>query len=320
MIGHKLMLAFAGDEPPERILRWLAERPVAGFTLFRHLNVRSPGQVRELVQGLQRAAVQAGRPPLIIAADQEGGQLMALGEGTTPFPGSMALAAAQDADLTRRVGRAMGLEMAAMGVQVNYVPNCDLNSNPRNPVAGVRTFGDDPAPAEEMVAAMVQGLQSAGVAATMKHFPGSGQAAVDPHYQMPLIERSRNELEEVELRPFRAAIRSGVKLAMSGHFAIPALTGDRETPATLSKVVMDDLLRHELGFAGVTISDALDMGAITQGAGQIVDVIAAARAGVDLLLLTADGDVQERLYAGLELAYGRGLIGDQHIQPSVGRI
>ncbi|MCB9422308.1 MAG: glycoside hydrolase family 3 C-terminal domain-containing protein [Ardenticatenaceae bacterium] len=320
LLGYKLMLAFEGTTPPPRILDWLAERPVGGFTLFRPLNVASPGQVRELTERLQTAVSPQFQSPLLIAADQEGGQLMALGAELTQFPGNMALAAARDPELTRRVGQAIGTEMAALGVNLNYAPNCDINTNPGNPAAGIRTFGDDPALAAQMAGAMVDGLQSAGVAATMKHFPGKGGAQVDSHFAMPLIDHSRERLEQMELRPFRAAIESGVKLAMTGHFAIPSLTEHPDLPATLSRAVMHDLVRQELGFDGVTITDALDMGALTQGAGQIIDIIAATRAEVDLLLTTNQPEVQERLYHGLQLAYSRGLVEKWHIENSVNRI
>ncbi len=319
-LGYKLMLAFEGYEVPERIRTWITEKNPAGFTLFRPLNVQTPAQVRALTAELQSIAAQANQPPLIIAADQEGGQLNALGEETTLFPGNMALGATRDAGLARQVGQAIGRELAAMGVNLNYAPNCDINTNPHNPACGIRSFGDDPALAAEMAAALVTGMQAEGVAATIKHFPGKGEARVDSHYAMPLIDHSRERLEAMELRPFRAAIQAGAKLVMTGHFAIPALTGSTELPATLSRAVMRDFVRDELGFDGIVITDALDMGAISQGAGQIVDVITAVRAEVDLLLLTKSEEVQERLYAGLQLAYSRGLIDDSHLKPSLARI
>jgi beta-N-acetylhexosaminidase len=319
-LGYKLMLAFEGYEVPQRIRAWLLERPSAGFTLFRPLNVQNPAQVRALTAELQAIAAQANQPPLVIATDQEGGQLNALGEETTLFPGNMALGATRDAALARQVGQAMGRELAALGVNVNYAPNCDINTNPHNPACGTRAFGDDPALAAELAVALVEGMQAEGVAATLKHFPGKGEAKVDSHYTMPRLDHSRERLEAMELRPFRAAIAAGAKLIMSGHFAIPALTGSSELPATLSRAVMRDFVRDELGFDGIVITDALDMGAISQGAGQIVDVITAVRAEVDLLLLTKSEEVQERLYAGLQLALSRGLIDETHLKPSLARI
>jgi len=320
LIGYKLMLAFTGHTPPARILDWIARRPVGGFSLFRPHNYDTPAQVRELTAALQRAAREAGQAPLLIATDQEGGQLAAMGEGTTQFAGNMALGATRDPELARRVGRAIGLELAAMGVNINYAPVLDLNTNPRNPSLGIRSFGDEPGPAAALGAAMVVGLQSAGVAATLKHFPGKGEAAVDSHYKMPVIAHSRERLDRVETPPFKAGIDAGAKLLMTGHFAIPALTGTSAYPATVARRVMTDYARGELGFDGVIITDALDMGAITQGAGQIVDVIAAVRAGVDLMLVMLDIDTQERLYGGLTLAYSRELLDDSHIKPSLDRI
>lgn len=319
-IGYKLMLAFEGHTPPARILDWIAARRTGGFSLFRPHNYDSPAQVRELTASLQRAARDAGQAPLLIATDQEGGQLTAMGEGTTQFAGNMALGATRDPQLARRVGRAIGLELAAMGVNINYGPVLDLNTNPRNPSLGIRAFGDEPGLVAALGAAMIDGLQSAGVAATIKHFPGKGEAAVDSHYKMPVIAHSRERLDAVEFPPFKAGIDAGAKLLMTGHFAIPALTGTSEYPATVARRVMTDFARGEMGFDGVIITDALDMGAITQGAGQIIDVIAAVRAGVDLMLIMLDADTQDRLYGGLRLAYTRELIDDSHVGPSVERI
>jgi len=319
-IGYKLMLAFAGRTPPARIREWIAARRVGGFSLFRPHNYDNPGQVRELTAALQHAARAAGQAPLLIATDQEGGQLAAMGEGTTQFAGNMALGATRDPELARRVGQALGRELAAMGVNVNYAPVLDLNTNPRNPSLGIRAFGDDPTLAATLGAALVEGMQSAGVAATLKHFPGKGEAAVDSHYKMPVIAHSRERLDAVEFPPFHAGIAAGARLLMTGHFALPALTGTSAYPATVARRVMTDFARGELGFDGVIITDALDMGAITQGAGQIIDVIAAVRAGVDLMLVMLDADTQERLYGGLQLAYTRELIDDSHVKPSVERI
>lgn len=319
-IGYKLMLAFDGHTPPARILDWIANRRVGGFTLFQEYNYDHPAQVRELTAALQRAARESGQAPLLIAADQEGGQLTALGAGATPFAGNMALGATRDPDLAYRVGRAIGLELAAVGININYGPVLDLNTNPRNPSLGIRAFGDDPQLAATLGAALVRGLQSAGVAATLKHFPGKGESKVDSHFQMPVIAHDRERLDRVEFPPFKAGIDAGAKLLMTGHFAIPALTGTAAYPATVARRVMHDFARDEMGFDGVIITDALDMGAITQGAGQIIDVIAAVRAGVDLMLLMLDADVQERIYGGLNLAYTRELIDDRHLARSVERI
>ncbi|HEX2767568.1 MAG TPA: glycoside hydrolase family 3 N-terminal domain-containing protein [Candidatus Limnocylindria bacterium] len=282
----RLMLAFDGLELPEPMRRRLAGAPAAGISLFRFRNVASLAQVRALVD-----AVQALAPvdrPFLVAIDQEGGQLRGLGPESTPFPGAMALGAAGDVGLTRRVGSAVGLELRAAGVNVNYAPVADLATNPRNPSLGIRSFGSDASAVAGHVAAFVEGLESVGVAATLKHFPGKGDAGVDTHHELARVERTLDELGERELRPFRAGMGAGASLVMSGHFAIPSLTGDR--PATLTPAVMRGLLRDELGFGGVSISDAFDMDALSAGEGRVRDAIDGLNGGLDLLLLGGRSD------------------------------
>ena len=323
-LGLRLMLAFDGYEPPAYIERWIAARALAGFTLFRGLNVQNAAQVRRLTTQLQRAFAAAGQGSddrvLLIAADQEGGQFLALGDETTPFPGNMALGATRDADLARRVGHAMGRELAAVGVNVNYAPVCDVNSNPQNPNVGTRAFGDDPHLVAELGAAMIHGLQQAGVAATAKHFPGNGDSGVDPHFGVPSLPHTRAQLDAGAFKPFRAAIEAGAKVMMSAHVALPQLTGCADLPATLQRELMDHLLRGEMGFEGLLISDAMDMKALSQGAGQIVDALAALRAGIDVLLLTAGEETQERLYQGLQLALSRRLLSASSVRRAAARV
>jgi beta-N-acetylhexosaminidase len=286
----RVMLAFEGFGVPAAVRERLERAPAAGVTLFRHGNVRSPGQVRELADALQAAA----RDRLLVAADQEGGQLIALGEGSTPFAGNMALGAVDDPGLTDRVGRAIGSEARAMGVNVVYAPVLDVASNPLNPALGIRAFGDDPAHVARHGAAMVRGLQAAGVAATVKHFPGAGEAADDPHHGVATVSASRAILDTRELVPFRAAVAAGARMTMSAHVALPAVAGRADAPSTLSRAVMTDLLRGDLGFEGVSITDALDMAGV-RGADGVPDVVAAIDAGVDLLLTAADPAARESI-------------------------
>jgi beta-N-acetylhexosaminidase len=301
----RMMLAFVGEQLPEWVAARLAAAPAAGMTVFRHHNVRSPGQVRELTDAFQRAG--GGPLPLLVAADQEGGQLQALGDDTTPFAGNMALGAVGDEDLAERVGAAIAREARAMGVNVVYGPVLDLAIEPANTALGVRSFGDDPVAVARLGAALIRGLQGAGVAATVKHFPGLGEVREDTHFGLGIVDADRQRLDTSTLFPFRAAVAAGARLAMSAHIAVPALTADPTLPATLSGAVMDDLLRGELGFDGVSISDALDMRALAQGAGQGVQIEAAVRAGVDLLLCSPDRDAQGRIEAALLSA----IVGDR---------
>jgi len=302
---ERILLSFAGEELSAAAAEALAAR-AAGVTLYRFLNVRSATQVRALTDTLRAAADRLGLPPLVIAADHETGQMHVLGDDATPFAGAMAIGAAGDQDLAERVGAAIGTELRAVGVNLVYAPVCDLATNPRNPVVGIRSFGDDPVAVGRLAAATVRGLQSAGVAATAKHFPGHGDPSGDSHLGLPVIERTADELRLRELVPFRAAIDAGARVEMAGHLAVPALTGRRDLPATIAPEILRTLLRGDLGFGGLTVSDALDMGGIAGDDGSGVDVAATLRAGIDLLLCGPDPAAQLRVEAGLAAALAAG--------------
>jgi beta-N-acetylhexosaminidase len=232
----------------------------------------------------------------------------------------MALGATRSADLATEVGYALGRELAAVGVNVDYAPVCDVNSNPLNPVVGIRSFGEDPQLVGTLSAAMVAGLQSAGIAATGKHFPGHGDTSSDSHYATPVLDHNLARLVSQELPSFVAAIQAGVKLIMVGHVSLPQLTGQDDLPATLARPIVHDLLRKQLGFDGVVVSDSIDMAALEQGPGAVIDAIAAAAADVDLLLMgphTANADAIE---AGLLQATRRGLLSAADMHASAERV
>jgi beta-N-acetylhexosaminidase len=294
--------------------------------LFRYSNVASPAQVRELTDAIQAAVRRregAAAPPVLIAADQEGGQLAGLGDGPggpTAFAGGMALGAAGDKRLTERVGRAVGRELRAMGVTLEYAPVCDLASNPLNAAIGIRSFGDAPSAVAGHVAAFVRGVQSARVAAALKHFPGLGAVEADTHHGLAVLDADRDAILRHELVPFRAGIEAGARVVMSAHVAVPAVTGERDLPGTLAGAVMGGLLRDELGFEGVSITDALDMQAIPQGPGQVDAVLRALGAGVDLLLTAPDVTARERIEAGLRDAAAGGLLDERALRASIDRV
>lgn len=207
-----------------------------------------------------------------------------------------------------------------MGVNVVYAPVVDLATNPANPALGIRSFGDDPERVAAHGVAMIRGLQGAGVAAAVKHAPGKGHVAADTHHGIATVDVPLDVLRAREFVPFRAAFAAGVRLAMSGHIALPAVSGRADLPSTLSRAVMTDLLRGELGFDGVTISDALDMRALAQGPAQALDVVAAVRAGVDLLLASADAVALDRIERALVHAEARGLFDADEVAASCRRI
>ncbi|WP_370325683.1 glycoside hydrolase family 3 protein [Euzebya sp.] len=303
-IGDHLLLGFEGHELPPDTADLLARGIGIGVTLFRHGNVRDVAQVRELTDAIRRAA---GRP-VLVCADQEGGQFLALGDDTTPFAGNLALGAADDPDLTRRVAAAMAAEIRAAGVDVDYAPVCDLLTNPDNPNLGIRCFGADPDHVARHAAAFTAGLVDGGAVAAAKHFPGKGDAAVDSHHQLPTLPHDLAAMEGRELVPFAAALDAGAQLVMTAHAAYPAITGRSDLPATLARPILTDLLRGRLGFDGVVVTDALDMKALGQGARQAIDAISALRAGADLLLATAQPGMTERLVEGLDAAVSRDLL------------
>lgn len=320
-VRQKMMFCFAGVEPSPDILATIARQRLGGVTLFRAWNVVDPGQVRALTAALQGAARASAQPPLLIGTDQEGGQLVAIDAGTTLFPSNMALAATRSAELTYRAGQAVARELAAMGVNVAYAPVCDINSDPRNPAIGARSFGEDPRLVAQLTAAMVRGLQDGGVAATAKHFPGLGDTAIDSHYSTPILRHDRGHLERVELPPFAAAIEAGTRLIMAGHGAYPAFDGGRVGPATLSAPLLRGVLRRSLAFEGVIISDSMAMGAIGDGQDLVVDAIAAIAAGIDLLLLGDYADDQQQLvYAGVLQAARRALLDPADVLASAERV
>jgi beta-N-acetylhexosaminidase len=319
-LGQQLLVSFVGKRRPSpELLKTLKGQHVGGIVLFRAKNMGSLAELRGLTAALQKAAAEGGQPPLLIAADQEGGQLMAIGDGT-PFPGNMALGATRSETLAYRVGRALGREVAAVGVNVDFAPVCDVNNNPANPVVGTRSFGEDPALVARLGAALVRGLQSAGVAATAKHFPGHGDTASDSHHAAPVIPHGLDRLLRVELPPFRAAIAAGVRLVMTAHIVLPALNGGRDWPATLSPAILQGLLRRRLGYDGLIVTDAMDMNAIDQGAGLFVDAMAALTAGADLLILNHDLSKASAAYASLAQAARRGLLSAEGIRASARRV
>lgn len=319
LLGERMLRTFDGLEPTAAILTAIRTGRTAGVTLFRAKNVATPGQVRALTAALQ-AARPAGAPPLIVATDQEGGQLQAIGDGVTAWPGNLALAAAGSARLARRCGEAIALELAAMGVNVEFAPVCDLLSDPAAAVMGTRTFGDDPVVAGRLAGAMVRGIQARGVAATLKHFPGHGSAAGDSHLGLPVARIDGATLREQVLPPFRDGIRAGARLVMLGHIAVPAMTGGRSVAATFAPELAVDLLRDELGFAGVSVTDALDMGALgdTDALPEIVSQSVAA--GLDLMLTLHPDALVERALDELVDAAAAGHLDVEALRSSARRI
>lgn len=275
-----LLPGFAGTTAPD----WLRRRVAGGLggvVLFGR-NVVDDEQVAALT-----AQLRSERDGVVVGIDEEGGDVTRLDVNTGSFvPGPLALGAADDPELTTAVAAALGERLAACGVTVNLAPCADLTLAAEDPIIGVRAFGSDPAKASPHVAAYVTGLQKYGVAACAKHFPGHGAATEDSHVALPVLPRTVEELREIELVPFAAAIRAGVRSVMSGHLVVKAWG---EEPATLNRVALTDVLRGELGFDGAVITDALEMGAVSGAYGKHDGLgrsaVRALAAGADALCL-----------------------------------
>lgn len=280
-------------------------------------NTRDPHQIADLSNGIQQAALgERSRAPVLISTDQEHGIVCRVGEPATLLPGAMALGAGGSRSDTRRAAWIAGAELAALGINQNYAPDADVNVNPANPVIGVRSFGSDPQAVAELVAAQVKGYQGAGVAATAKHFPGHGDTNTDSHTGLPVIEHTRQEWEELDAPPFRAAIRARIDSVMTAHIVVPALDPS-EDPATLSRPILTGILREELGYDGVVVTDSLGMEGVRTKYGDDRVPVLALLAGVDQLLNPPNLSVAYN--AVLEAVRG-GEISTARIEESVLRI
>lgn len=279
LVGQSLMFRFEGPEftPADREA-FNHVRP--GGVLFFGDNLASHGQVKALTAELQQAAREEGLPPLFIAADQEGGIVTRFPVDMITVPSAMALGPL-DEETIRESARITGKQLLEVGINTNYAPAVDININPQNPVIRTRSFGETPEMVARAGVATMRGFQDEGVIPTVKHFPGHGNTSIDSHYGLPIIDATLEELHEVELVPFKAAIAAGVPMIMTAHILFPAL--DTEYPATLSERILTGFLRNELGFTGVIVTDSMSMHAISKRYGDGEAAILAKQAGVDVL-------------------------------------
>ena len=304
-VGQRFGVGFHGLEAPTYLLDWLRAGRVGTVILFAR-NVESPAQVARLTASLHAAA----KFPLLIGVDQEGGTVARLRQGFSESPGAMALSAA-GADgpaLAEQVSRVLALEMAAVGINWDFAPSLDILYNVANPALGTRSFGASADRVAEMGRAAVQGFQSGGVAACAKHFPGLGSTAIDTHLALPRLDTSVDQLVMQDMPPFRAAIDAGVATIMTTHTIFTAL--DDRLPATLSAVIIQQLLRQRLGFERVVISDCMEMKAIADHFSPAETAILGAQAGLDIILFSHTRAVQEAAYDGLLDAARQGQITD----------
>ena len=301
-------------------------------------SANNPDQIAHLSNGLQQAALSEDskvKVPLTIATDQEQGVVVRVGPPATQFPGNMALGAGRSIEDARSAARISGEELKAIGINTDFAPVSDVNVNPLNPVIGVRSFSSDPTLAADLASAQVKGYQDdAGISATAKHFPGHGDTDVDSHFGFPVITHTREQWEQIDAPPFKADIAAGIDMIMTAHINFPALdpAGD---PATLSKPILTGVLRGELGFKGVIITDSLGMQGVRDKYGDAEVAVRALLAGVDQLLMPPDMDtaynavvdavksgrisqqlLDEHVRRVLELKYEKGLVANPYVDTS----
>ncbi|MFJ9633340.1 glycoside hydrolase family 3 protein [Streptomyces sp. NPDC091280] len=310
-----LQPGFPGTTAPDWLLRRLGEG-LASVGLFGR-NITSPDQLSALT-----AQLRSERDDVLVAIDEEGGDVTRLEVRTgSSFPGNHALGAVDDVELTREVAHELGRRLAECGVNLNWAPSADVNSNPANPVIGVRSFGADPELVARHTAAYVTGLQAAGVAACTKHFPGHGDTAVDSHHALPRIDAESAVLERRELLPFHAAIAAGSRAVMSAHILVPTL--DPDHPATLSEHILTGLLRGRLGYDGLIVTDGMEMQAIAATYGIERGSVLAIAAGADAICVgggLADDETVRRLRDALVGAVRAGELPEQRLAEAAERV
>ncbi len=318
-VGQLLFVGFGGTEVDEGgpIERLVKGKQVGGVALFSR-NIESLTQIAHFTR--QIAALLPTIPPFI-AVDQEGGNVVRLSEPVAAPPSNMALGAARSVELTRRAAQVQARDLWLLGFNMNLAPVLDVNSNPANPVIGIRSFGEDPALVGAHGAAYVRGLQSGGVSAVAKHFPGHGDTESDSHYDLPALPHDKTRLLAVELAPFREAIRKGgLDAVMTAHIALPAVEGRPRVPATVSRKVLTGLLREELGFKGIILTDGLEMKGIVDAYGSGTAAVKAIQAGADMVLILWTREKKEEVHQALLSAVRDGRISMARLDESVRRI
>lgn len=316
-VGQVFMFGFPG-KTPEDARELISELKVGGIIYFAR-NLGSVEEVSHLSSTLQEWAMSnPSGIPLFISADQEGGIVSRLTQGISVMPGPMSLAAADGPELVFEVSRASAEQLRWAGINMNLAPCLDVNDNPENPVIGVRSFGSDPRKVAELGSAAVKGFYEGGIIPVGKHFPGHGNTSLDSHLDLPILPHPRSRLDQVELVPFKYAIESGLPAIMSAHIVFQCI--DPERPATLSEPVLKGLLREELNFQGLILTDCLEMNAISKFVGTVRGAVEAFKAGCDILLISHTRELQKAAYQALIEAVKTGEISEERLNESCARI
>ncbi|MBN1534647.1 MAG: beta-N-acetylhexosaminidase [Spirochaetes bacterium] len=297
----------------------LIERYHPGGVILFGFNIGSAPETSQYIRDMQRTSFQTGGFPLFISIDQEGGRVLRIVDGVTQFPGNMAAGIAGNPELVHLWARILGMQLRLMGVNMNLAPVLDVNNNPENPVINTRSFGSDPALVATLGIAYIRGLREALCIAVGKHFPGHGDTSLDSHRTLPSIGYGLDRLGALELVPFLEAIRAGVDCIMTAHIAYPSILGNDE-PATVSAFILRDLLRKEMGFRGLVITDDLEMNAIAGRMAVGEGAVRAVMAGADTVLISTHGVHVHEIFHALRGAVQSGRIPISRVDESVRRI
>ena len=317
-IGQLIATGLPSSEPSEEWLRFAADYRIGNVILFSH-NVENKEQLRSLCTRLRETIeAQTGHSPLI-AIDQEGGRVTRLPADATNVPGAAAIAATGKPEHAYAAGRLTAQELLALGINFNLAPVLDINNNKRNPVINVRSYGDTAEAVEAFGLPMLKGLQDGGVLASLKHFPGHGDTTVDSHLGLPMIGKTLDELEELELKPFVRAIEAGAEAVMTAHILFPALEPGG-VPATMSRAIVTGLLKGKLGFDGLVVSDCLEMDAIRQEYGTAEGAVNALKAGVHLLFISHTPELVKEAVERIERAVRDGELQMSAVDEAVAKV
>ncbi|MFH0802159.1 MAG: glycoside hydrolase family 3 N-terminal domain-containing protein [bacterium] len=315
--AQMVMVDFSGEEADAEVAASFKRHCWGGAILFPK-NLKNAAQTANLLHSLQEISIAQSSLPLLTAVDQEGGMTAPLFFATALSPGNMAIAATGNKRYAYEAARLSALELVNIGFNLNFAPVADINNNSENPVIGVRSFGDDPAQVAELTAEAVRGFMDGGIGACAKHFPGHGDTKMDSHLLLPSVSHGKERLDAVELLPFRAAIAAGVDSIMTAHILFPAL--DTERPATLSPAILSDLLRHEMAFDGLIITDSMAMKAIADHYGQGEAAVQSVMAGADIVLACGPQDKQVEILEALIRSIREKKISPERLDESVSRI
>lgn len=317
-IGQMLICGFGGHQPTDGIRELIREYGLGHVILFSR-NADTARQLHQLSWQLKEWSSRYSDIPLGVAVDQEGGMVARVTGGVTPLPGNMAVGATRDASAAFELARISGTELRLLGVTTNFAPCLDISSNPHNPVIGVRSYGETAELVGSMGVAAIRGYHSAGMAAAAKHFPGHGDAAVDSHDALPVLDLDGKRLEQVELVPFQKAVEAGVDMVMTAHIVLPRIEPSR-LPGTLSPAIVTGILREEWGYDGVVVSDCLEMDAIAGHYGVGEAAVMAVEAGVDLITVSHRYERQIEVLEALIQAVESGRLQEERIDQSIARI